>query len=220
MAQAQLKAARTRALSKATKYLRASDPRLDAIIRAVGKCELHPDRSVTPFTALARAIVYQQLHGRAAATIWARVLMATTSSKRAKQITPAGVLAVPRAKLHAAGLSQNKLAAIIDLAEHATRGLVPTWKKLELMTDEEIVALLTKVRGIGPWTVEMLLIFRLGRLDVLPVSDFGVRKGFGIVTRKAAPDARALSAHGEVWRPYRSVASWYLWRAADGDAAP
>ncbi len=123
---------------------------------------------------------------------------------------------MPEKKLRGAGLSQNKMLAVKDLAAKTLDGTVPPLAKLKKMPDEEILERLLQVRGIGPWTVEMLLIFRLGRPDVLPVSDYGVRKGFMLTYRKPdLPTPKELLAHGERWRPYRSIASWYMWRAVD-----
>jgi len=166
------------------------------------------------FASLAEAIVYQQLNGRAAATIFARF----TALYPGRRPPAAGdVLATPDESLRAVGLSRNKIRAIRDLAERTLEGRVPSVATLRRMRDDDIVVCLTEVRGIGRWTVEMLLIFRLGRPDVLPADDYGVRKGFAVVHRKRTlPTPAELLRHGERWRPYRSVASWYLWRAADG----
>ena len=164
------------------------------------------------FLTLAQAIVYQQLHGRAAATIFARLRALFPNAKDGP--TPQQLLRAPEAKLRGAGLSANKLLALRDLASKTIDGVVPAVEALAAMDDEAIIARLTEVRGIGRWTVEMLLMFRLGRPDVLPVDDFGVRKGFSVAFRKRAMPAPAdLSARGERWRPYRTAASWYLWRA-------
>jgi 3-methyladenine DNA glycosylase/8-oxoguanine DNA glycosylase len=155
--------------------------------------------------------VYQQLTGKAAATIFGRVKEACGG-----EVTPAAILETKDAKLRACGLSGAKLAALKDLANKTIDGTVPALDALHAMDDDAIVEALTHVRGIGRWTVEMLLIFRLGRPDVLPVGDYGVRKGFARAYRKRAlPTPKQLAKHGEKWRPYRTVASWFLWRAND-----
>jgi DNA-3-methyladenine glycosylase II len=165
-----------------------------------------------PFEALARNIVFQQLHGKAAAAIHARVLVLFGGVK----LRPEEIIAAPDEALRGAGLSAAKTAALRDLAAKTVDGTVPTLARMRRMTDEEIVERLTQVRGIGRWTVEMLLMFRLGRPDVLPVGDFAVRKGFALAYGLAeSPKPKELSAFGERWRLYRSVASWYMWRAVE-----
>jgi 3-methyladenine DNA glycosylase/8-oxoguanine DNA glycosylase len=164
--------------------------------------------------ALAEAIVYQQLNGRAAATIFARVRALFPRAHEGP--TAEQILRTSDQKLRGAGLSRSKLLSLRDLARRAMDGQIPTLAEVHRMEDEAIIERLTEVRGIGRWTVEMLLIFRLGRPDVLPVDDYGVRKGFALAYRKRKlPAPRALMKHGERWRPYRSVASWYLWRALE-----
>lgn len=182
------------------------------LIAAVGPftLELRPG---TPFQGLMRSIVYQQLAGRAAAAIHGR-LLALFPRKRA---TPDRLLALSDAQLRGAGLSGSKMEALRDLARNAGSGVVPTMATLKTLSDEQIVERLTEVRGIGQWTVEMLLIFRLGRPDVLPVDDYGVRKGFARAYRREMPKPKELLTFGEIWRPFRSVASWYLWRAVERD---
>ena len=200
----------------ALRHLRRSDPRLAKAIAQVGRCELEFAPTRSPFHALLRAITYQQLSGKAAATIHGRVVA----------LFPAGhgphpelLLGLPEAALRGAGLSRNKLLAIRDLASKALDGTVPDMKGLKRLPDEEIIERLTQVRGVGRWTVEMLLIFTLGRPDVLPVTDLGIRKGFQrAYGMKRLPAYSTLERAGRAWSPYRSVASWYLWRVADGDA--
>jgi DNA-3-methyladenine glycosylase II len=166
----------------------------------------------SPFQALFRAIVYQQLSGKAAATIMGRVM----ANYPRRALKPAAVLATSDAALRAAGMSRAKVLSVKDLATKTLDGTVPTLARLMKMDDAEIISRLVAVRGIGTWTVEMLLIFRLGRPDVLPVADFGVRKGFMLTYGlKELPAAKRILDHGERWRPYRSVASWYLWRAVE-----
>ena len=198
----------------AARHLRR-DPALRRVIDRVGPLRLRVDRTSSLFLALAEAIVYQQLTGRAAATIFARV---RALFPRAHQgFTPQQILRVSEERLRGAGLSRAKTLALKDLAGHARAGAIPTLEEAATLSDVELVNRLTGVRGIGPWTVEMLLIFRLGRPDVLPVDDYGVRKGFAVALGlPELPDRKALAARGERWRPYRSAASWYLWRAAEG----
>jgi len=172
-----------------------------------------PSLAIRPFDALAESIAYQQLSGKAAATIWGRV---RALYPKKKYLDPKLVLATPHRKLRAAGLSRSKIAALKDLAAKTIDGTVPTARALACMSDEEIIARLTAVRGIGRWTVEMLLLFDLGRPDVWPVDDYGVRKGFAkIFGRRKLPTPKQLMKIGEKWRPYRSVAAWYFWRALD-----
>lgn len=206
--------ARTRLLPgarQAERFLKEADPVLRRHIETVGPCALRVSGQDT-FEALAQSIVYQQLNGKAAATIHGRVLRALGGRP-----TPARLLETPEASLRAAGLSANKLLAMRDLAEKCLSGVVPPRRDLEPLPDAEIVSRLTQVRGIGEWTVQMFLMFRLGRPDVLPSGDFGVRKAFGLLYRKSArlPPPSAVALHGEAWAPYRTAASWYLWRRLD-----
>ncbi len=200
----------------AVAHLRTTDRDLAALIRRVGPYRLELRAALTPLQALLRAIVYQQLSGRAAAAIYRRVL---AQCPRGRPPSARRLAELPDETLRAAGLSRAKVAAVRDLAAKALDGTVPGRRALARMDDDEIVARLTAVRGVGRWTVEMLLIFHLGRADVLPLDDLGVRKGFRhAYGGDALPRRDELEAAGERWRPYRSVASWYLWRAAD--AAP
>ena len=172
-----------------------------------------PSLAIRPFDALAESVAYQQLSGKAAATIWGRV---RALYPKKKYLDPKLVLATPHRKLRAAGLSRSKIAALKDLAAKTIDGTVPTARALACMSDEEIIARLTAVRGVGRWTVEMLLLFDLGRPDVWPVDDYGVRKGFAkTFGRRKLPTPKQLMKIGEKWRPYRSVAAWYFWRALD-----
>ncbi len=172
-----------------------------------------PTVSVRPFDALAESIAYQQLTGKAAATIFARV---RALYPKRKWLDPKQLLATPDETLRAAGLSRAKTAALKDLAAKTIDGTVPSGRALVRMTDDEIITRLTTVRGIGRWTVEMLLLFDLGRPDVWPVDDYGVRKGFAkTFGRRKLPTPKQLMKFGEKWRPYRSVAAWYFWRALD-----
>ena len=172
-----------------------------------------PAISVRPFDALAESIAYQQLTGKAAATIFARV---RALYPKRKWLDPKQLLATPDETLRAAGLSRAKTAALKDLAAKTIDGTVPSGRALVRMTDDEIITRLITVRGIGRWTVEMLLLFDLGRPDVWPVDDYGVRKGFAkTFGRRKLPSPKQLMKFGEKWRPYRSVAAWYFWRALD-----
>jgi methylated-DNA-[protein]-cysteine S-methyltransferase len=198
-------------IESALKHLRECDPRLAALIERV-PCtwKSQPLRSV--FEALLRTIVYQQLNGKAAATIHARVLELFPRG----EIEARALLALAPEQLRAAGMSGSKVASAIDLARKTIDGELPDAAQLAVLGDEEIVERLTVVRGIGRWSVEMLLMFRLDRPDVLPLGDYGVKNGFMLLTgRRAMPTEAQLERYGERWRPYRSVASWYMWRAVD-----
>jgi DNA-3-methyladenine glycosylase II len=197
----------------AIRTLKLADPDLADVIRRCGPFTLQPEKMQRPFEVLLRAIVYQQLSGKAAATILGRVL---EHFPKRRDFTPTAVLATPDVAFRAAGLSNAKVAAVKDLAAKTLDGTVPTLGRLVKMSDEEIVSRLVQVRGIGVWSVEMLLMFRLGRPDVLPVSDLGVRKGAMLTYGLGKmPTPKELLQHGERWRPFRSVAAWYMWRAVD-----
>lgn len=212
--------------AEAVRALSAADPRLAKLIERAGPFTLKLPAQQSPFEALLRSILYQQLHGKAAAAIHARLLASfEPECGLGKHPSAQHVLDCPNEQLRSAGLSANKALAIRDLAAKTVDGTVPTLARIRRMGDEEIIEHLTEVRGIGRWTVEMFLMFRLGRPDVLPVSDYGVRKGFALTfqglkpTRKVTPDLLAAPADMErrarKWQPWRSVASWYLWRACD-----
>jgi DNA-3-methyladenine glycosylase II len=207
-------------VDEALAHLKASDAKLGALIERTGEFTLRLDPRPSPFESLLESILYQQLHGKAAATIHRRVREYYGGDPE-----PRLLLETPDEVLRAAGVSFNKIKALKDLAARTLDGTVPTHAAIKKMSDAEIVERLTEVRGIGPWTVEMLLIFRLGRPDVLPATDYGVRKGFALTFMKA-PKTRPLEAkdlpkpevllkRGKRWSPFRSVASWYLWRACD-----
>src|SRR5881396_2524947 len=197
----------------AHRLLSASDKRLAALIARSRRYEISPNLNVRPFEALAESIAYQQLSGKAAATIWKRV---RGIFPKRKFLDPKLVLETPDEKFRAAGLSRSKVAALKDLAAKTIEGCVPTGRAMAKMTDDEIVEHLIQVRGIGRWTVEMLLLFDLGRPDVWPVDDYGVRKGFAkTFGRRKLLTPKQLVKSGEKWRPYRSVAAWYFWRALD-----
>ena len=213
---------------EALAHLRAADKKLGALIdrvEASGGFTLKLGHTGTPFTSLLESILYQQLHGKAAATIHKRVLALYGESDPA----PQALIDTPDEMLRAAGVSGNKIKALKDLAARTLDGTVPSHKMILKLADAEIIERLSEVRGIGTWTVEMLLIFRLGRPDVFPVTDYGVRKGFAL-TFQRVPKSRAITAaelpkpevmlkRAKRWAPYRSVAAWYMWRACDLDAA-
>ena len=193
------------------------DPVLANLIRAVGRFTHVPNAEHTPFHALARAIAYQQLNGTAAASIFGRFCSLYATGEAGTALLEAQlVLDTPDARMRSVGLSFAKIAAIKDLARKTLDGVVPAYEILHTLENEEIIERLTQVRGIGRWTVEMLLMFRLGRPDVLPIDDYGVRNGFRLAYGlRGLPTPRALGEYGERWAPYRSVAAWYLWRAVD-----
>jgi methylated-DNA-[protein]-cysteine S-methyltransferase len=198
----------------AVAHLRAVDPALGRVIDAVGPFALELKKAPSLFGALAEAIFYQQLSGSVAATIYGRVC--ALFPRASGPPTAAGILRLSDERLRGAGLSRAKLLALQDLARRAVAGEIPTLDEARNMNDATIVERLMPVRGIGRWTVEMLLIFRLGRADVLPADDYGVRKGFAAAFRKRElPAPKDVLRRGERWRPYRTVASWYLWRAAE-----
>ena len=197
----------------AVQHLLRADQVLARVIRKVGPCPLAPRRGVPPYQALVKSVTYQQLNGQAAATIFGRFLASFPGKKFP---APKDIVAAPDARLRSAGLSRAKTAAIKDIAAKTLEGIVPTRRVIAKMSDAEIIEQLTTIRGVGPWTVEMLLMFTLGRPDVLPATDYGVRCGFArVYGLKELPLPKDLLTHGECWRPYRSVASWYFWRALD-----
>lgn len=197
----------------ATASLAAQDPDLGRLIERVGPLRLTPPDRSSPFHYLQRAIVYQQLSGKAAATIFGRF---QEIYSRGRSPAPAALLATPMPRLRAAGLSNAKALALLDLAKHAAAGRIPTRRGLGRLTPEEAITTLSRVRGVGRWTAEMLLMFYLGHPDVLPVGDLGIRKGFALTFgMKKLPAERTLVRRGETWRPYRTIACWYLWRALE-----
>jgi 3-methyladenine DNA glycosylase/8-oxoguanine DNA glycosylase len=198
---------------EACRHLVAVDPQLGGLITRVGTFRMRPQPTHSLFTALLRSIVYQQLSGKAAATILGRVNRLFAPRRFP---TPRELLQISPERLREAGLSQAKTAAVRDLAARTLDGTVPSLARIRRMNDDEIIERLTIVRGIGRWTAEMLLLFRLGRPDVLPVSDLGIRKGFQLTFRtRKLPEALVITRRAERWRPYRSVASWYLYRALE-----
>jgi 3-methyladenine DNA glycosylase/8-oxoguanine DNA glycosylase len=192
-------------------HLRASDPVLARAIDEIGpfRMRLRPAPSVFP--VLARAIVNQQLNGKAAAAIFARLCaLFRRGEPSARQM-----LRLSDEKLRGVGLSASKLLSLRDLAQKVEDGVIPTLAEIRDLPDEAIIEQLSKVRGIGRWSAEMLLMFRLGRPDVLPVDDFGIRKGFSIAYNRDMPSPKELAAYGVRWQPYRTAASWYLWRVVE-----
>jgi DNA-3-methyladenine glycosylase II len=213
---------------EALAHLRAKDAKLGALIdrvEQIGGFTLKLDTTGPPFNSLLESIIYQQLHGKAAATIHKRLLALYGDAEP----QPQALIDTPDEMLRAAGVSGNKIKALKDLAARTLDGTVPTHAAILKLSDSEIIERLTSVKGIGAWTVEMLLIFRLGRPDILPVSDYGVRKGFALtfqrvpksrpLTAADLPKADVLLKRAKRWSPYRSVASWYMWRACDLAAA-
>jgi DNA-3-methyladenine glycosylase II len=217
--------------AKAVADLSAADPKLGKLIERAGPFTMHVASAQSPFEALVESIIYQQLHGKAAATIHRRLLesfapvLTLEAAGTGAHPTPQHLLDCPNEQLRAAGLSKNKMLALRDLAAKTIDGTVPTLIQIRRMSDEAIIEHLTQVRGIGRWTVEMLLIFRLGRPNILPTDDYGVRKGFALTFGKLKPTDKVtpmdlpkpdiMIRRAKKWQPWCSVASWYLWRACD-----
>jgi DNA-3-methyladenine glycosylase II len=198
---------------EALRHLSRTDPVMRALIRRTGPCTITIQRHWSPFQSLVRAVVYQQLHGRAAAAIFGRLVALFGDSDFP---SPEAVLAMSPRRMRGAGLSRAKVHAIKDIARKAAAGVVPARRVVVRLSDDEIVERLTAARGVGRWTVEMLLIFTLGRQDVLPADDYGVRDGYrAAYGLKTLPTPKALLEYGERWRPHRTTAAWYLWRAAE-----
>jgi DNA-3-methyladenine glycosylase II len=206
-------------LAEATRSLAERDEKLKFLIAETQPFQMDQDHLQSPYEALLEAIAYQSISGKAAATIFGRI-KALSSTGRAP--TPQEMLKLRKQALRKAGLSGAKAEAMKDLAKKTIEGVVPTLEDAQRLSDEELIKRLTSVRGIGAWTVEMFLIFRLGRPDVLPIHDLGVQKGWSVTYgKKYKPKPKELLAFGERWRPYRTVASWYMWRACHraGNAA-
>ena len=203
--------------SKAVARLQRTCPSMKALVRRVGPCALEIESGRTPFQALVNAVAHQQLHGKAAQTILGRF----RGLFGGRFPGPQALDKVTDEQLRGVGFSRAKTAAIRDIAEKTLAGVVPGSKAIAALPDEEIIERLTQVRGVGRWTVEMLLIFTLGRPDVWPVDDFGVRAGYKIAyDLDEMPKPKELLALGERFRPHRSVAAWYLWRATDINRSP
>lgn len=205
---------RSRQATRAAAHLAATDPAWAALIARVGPCtlQLKPERE--PYEALVRAIAYQQIHGRAAEAILGRFLALYGSDGHFP--APEAVLLTDPDALRGCGFSGRKVSTIIAIADGARSGLVPSAAEAATLADEALIERLTTLPGVGRWTVEMLLMFTLGRPDVLPVDDFGVREGWRLLKGlEAQPKPRALAGLGQAWSPYRSTAAWYLWRAVE-----
>ena len=195
----------------------SSDPVMSGLIEKVGPIRLRP-RRLSPFQSLTQAIIHQQLSGQAAGTILERFIMLFPDDEFP---APSQVAKSSVGRLRTAGLSRPKAAYIIDLAKRCNAGLIPSVSDCDPLNDEDIIATLTEIKGIGRWTVEMFLIFNLGRPDVLPIHDLGVRRGFQIAYRKRSlPTPEQLAKHGTRWSPHRTHAARYLWRAADSAVNP
>jgi DNA-3-methyladenine glycosylase II len=183
------------------------------LIREHGRCALVPETRRSPFQSLLQAVAHQQLNGTAANTILMRFKKLFPGRKFPR---PEDLAKVTDEQMRACGFSFAKIKSIRDIAEKTLSGVVPTSRQIVKLSNDEIIERLTEVRGVGRWTVEMLLIFQLGREDVLPADDFGVRSGFRLAYKKREmPKPKALLAHGKRWRPHGTTAAWYLWRAAD-----
>src|SRR5213595_215019 len=199
--------------------LAVKDPLLAPLIKETQEFRVEKGPADGPYEVLLEAVTHQSISGKAAATIFGRVKALSASGSIP---TPQEMLKLRRHSLRKAGLSGAKILAMKDLAQKTIDGVVPTLEQAQKLSDEELVKRLVSVRGIGAWTVEMFLIFRLGRPDVLPIHDLGVKKGWSITYgKKHMPKPKELLAFGERWRPYRTVASWYMWRACQraGNAA-
>jgi len=198
-------------LAEATKYLAERDESLKRLIDETAPFQIDVADAQSPYEVLLESITYQSISGKAAATIFGRV---KALGSNGRPPSPEQMLKLRKPVLRKAGLSGAKVLAMKDLAQKTIDGVVPTYEQALTMSDEELVERLVSVRGIGAWTVEMFLIFRLGRPDVLPIHDLGVKKGWAVAYgKKRMPKPKELLAFGERWRPYRTVASWYMWRA-------
>jgi len=199
---------------KAVRHLKAADPALAAIIAKAGPFAMQLKSSRSLFGALAEAIVYQQLSNKAAATIYGRV--EALFPRATVGFTPKHILGASDDALRGCGLSRAKVLAVQDLARRVQSGELPTLEAAQALADEDLIERLVKVRGIGRWSAEMFLMFRLGRPDVLPLDDYSLRKAYAkAFGKRKLPTPQALGKHGEKWRPYRTVASWYLWRTLE-----
>lgn len=198
----------------AVRHLKKADPDLGGLIRKVGPVILKVSRRRSIYATLMQSVVYQQLSGQVADVIFHRFLDLFPGNSFPR---PGEVLEIPVKRLRAAGLSGSKVAYIRNIAQGAIDGVVPDSRQAHRLSDEGLVERLTSIKGVGCWTVQMLLIFRLGRPDVLPATDLGIQKGLSILKQlDALPKPKEVQRLAEVWKPHRTVASWYLWRAADG----
>jgi len=213
-----IRTGRAPALDEAVLHLHTVDKKLSKLMHQVGACKILINEIQSPFEALAESIVYQQLTGKAAGTIFGRV---KASFQNQDALDPHEVLAVEEAVLRTAGCSRAKTLALKDLALKATEGYLPSLSDMHEMSDQELIECLSAIRGIGRWTVEMLLIFRLGRMDVLPCTDYGIRKGFMVTYGlDDLPTPAQITKKAERWKPFRTVGSWYLWRALELEKKP
>ena len=199
---------------RAVRHLKAVDPKLAWVIEQVGPCTLTLDLNETLYESLGISIIYQQLHGKAAAAITER--LKRLHSKTGGFPSAKKILGTDLQALQSVGLSESKAKSLYDLAEKTISKSIPNRNQAEEMDDDALIESLTSVRGIGPWTAQMMLMFTLGRPDVLPLGDYGVRKGFALLYgKKKLPTPKELDAAGEKWKPFRSIASWYLWRVTE-----
>jgi DNA-3-methyladenine glycosylase II len=200
-------------MTEALRYLRRCDPVMAQLIRRAGPCEIKPERGVGPYEALVQAVAHQQLTGKAAKTILGRFYALYGGGGCPE---PARLVETADEALRGCGFSRAKSAALKDIAAKTLDGTIPPRRALARMKNESIIERLVEARGVGRWTVEMFLMFTLGRPDVLPVDDYGIRLGYKIAYgKRTLPKPKSLAKHGEVWAPYRTTASWYLWRAVD-----
>lgn len=200
-------------MSRAAMRHLSGDPAFAELIRRIGPPKLGIERGRDPYEALVRAIAHQQLHGNAARAILSRFEALFPGDDFP---APDAVLAMPEESLRGCGFSATKIASIRDICAHAMAGTVPTRRASSRLSDEALIERLTAIRGVGRWTVEMMLIFTLGRPDILPVDDFGVREGYRVLYGlDAQPKPRALAEIGLAWAPFRSFATWYLYRAVE-----
>ena len=200
-------------MTDALRHLRRADPVMAQLIRRAGPYTLAPERRRGPYEALLRAVAHQQLTGKAAQTILGRFVMLYGGDAYP---SPEQLIATPDHYLRGVGFSRAKTAALKDIAAKTQDGTIPERRRLARMKDEAIIERLTEARGVGRWTVEMFLMFTLGRPDVLPVDDYGIRMGYRIAYgKRTLPKPKVLARYGEIWAPYRTTASWYLWRAVD-----
>jgi DNA-3-methyladenine glycosylase II len=200
-------------MTEPLRHLRRVDPVMAQLIRRAGPCAIKPERGIGPYQALVEAVAHQQLTGKAANTILGRfyALYGLDCCP-----PPEALVATPDEQLRGCGFSRAKAASLKDIAAKTLDGTIPPRRTLARMDNEAIIERLVEARGVGRWTVEMFLMFTLGRPDVLPVDDYGIRLGYRIAYgKRTLPKPKALARYGEVWAPYRTTASWYLWRAVD-----
>ena len=204
--------------AQATRHLKGADPRLAAIIESIGPFAMELKRSRSTFAALAEAIVYQQLSNKAAATIFGR--LCALLPRGTADLVPERLLALSDARIRGCGISRPKLKSLRDLARRCAAGEVPTLARARRLQDEAIVERLVAIHGIGRWSAEMFLMFRLGRPDVLPLDDYSLRKAYAkAFGKRALPSKESFHKAGEKWRPYRTAACWYLWQTLNAPSS-